>query len=80
MAISLYASTMIMAAGIAIMQPSLPPMVRAWLPARIGLATAIDTDGMLVGETLAVAMTIPPMSSGGRQAGAELCGMARRWC
>jgi MFS transporter, CP family, cyanate transporter len=58
-AISLYVSTMIMAAGVAIMQPVLPPLVRTWFPQRIGFATAIYTNGLLVGETLAVALTIP---------------------
>ena len=31
---ALYAATILMGAGIAIMQPSLPPIVRAWLPSR----------------------------------------------
>lgn len=55
----LYASTMVMAAGVSIMQPSLPPLVRAWFPRRIGFATAIYTNGLLAGETIAVALTIP---------------------
>jgi MFS transporter, CP family, cyanate transporter len=56
---ALYASTIVMAAGVAIMQPSLPPLVRTWFPQRIGFATAIYTNGLLIGETLAVALTIP---------------------
>jgi CP family cyanate transporter-like MFS transporter len=55
----LYATTMIMAGGISIMQPALPPLVRAWFPRRIGFATAVYTNGLLVGETVAVALTIP---------------------
>jgi len=55
----LYASTIVMAAGVSIMQPSLPPLVRTWFPQRIGFATAVYTNGLLVGETLAVALTIP---------------------
>ncbi len=55
----LYASTVVMAAGVSIMQPSLPPLVRTWFPQRIGFATAVYTNGLLVGETLAVALTIP---------------------
>jgi CP family cyanate transporter-like MFS transporter len=58
-AISLYVSTMVMAAGVAIMQPALPPLVRARFPKAIGFATAVYTNGLLVGETLAVALTIP---------------------
>jgi CP family cyanate transporter-like MFS transporter len=55
----LYASTVVMAAGVSIMQPSLPPLVRAWFPHRIGFATAVYTNGLLIGETLPVALTIP---------------------
>jgi CP family cyanate transporter-like MFS transporter len=58
-AAALYATTMIMAAGVSIMQPSLPPLVRAWFPQRIGFATAVYTNGLLAGETIAVALTIP---------------------
>jgi CP family cyanate transporter-like MFS transporter len=58
-AVALYATTMVMAAGVSIMQPSLPPLVRAWFPQRIGFATAVYTNGLLAGETIAVALTIP---------------------
>jgi CP family cyanate transporter-like MFS transporter len=56
---SLYISTIVMGAGIAVMQPALPPLVRAWFPQRIGFATAVYSNGLLVGETLAVALAIP---------------------
>ena len=55
----LYISTIVMAGGVSIMQPSLPPLVRSWFPRRIGFATAVYTNGLLVGETVAVALTIP---------------------
>jgi CP family cyanate transporter-like MFS transporter len=55
----LYASTIVMAAGVSIMQPSMPPLVRAWFPERIGFATAVYTTGLLIGEILAAALTIP---------------------
>jgi CP family cyanate transporter-like MFS transporter len=58
-ALSLYISTIVMAAGVSIMQPALPPLVRAWFPKAIGFATATYTNGLLVGETLAVALTVP---------------------
>src|SRR5262249_35098241 len=32
---ALYAATILMSAGIAIMQPALPPLVRAWMPERV---------------------------------------------
>jgi len=58
-AASLYAATIVMAAGVAIMQPTLPPLVQTWFPSRIGFATAVYTIGLLVGEILAAALTIP---------------------
>lgn len=51
----LYITTIIMAAGIAVMQPSLPPTVRQWVPDRIGFATAVYTNGLLCGEIFPVA-------------------------
>lgn len=54
---ALYASTVLMAAGIAVMQPAMPPTVRQWIPHRIGFATAVYTNGLLVGEVIPVALT-----------------------
>jgi MFS transporter, CP family, cyanate transporter len=56
---ALYAATVVMAAGVAVMQPTLPPLVRAWFPERIGFATAMYTTGLLIGEILPAALTIP---------------------
>src|SRR3954452_9519750 len=56
---SLYAATVVTGFGVAIMHPALPPLVRAWLPHRIGFGTALFTNGLLVGEILPVALTIP---------------------
>jgi CP family cyanate transporter-like MFS transporter len=53
----LYAATIVMGAGVAIMQPTMPVLVREWLPSRIGFATAIYSNGLLVGEILAVWLT-----------------------
>ncbi|MGH8713026.1 MAG: CynX/NimT family MFS transporter [Casimicrobiaceae bacterium] len=55
----LLATTIVMSAGIAIMQPIMPSAVRQWLPSRIGLGTAIYTNGLLVGEIFPVLLTIP---------------------
>jgi len=55
----LYGATVVTGFGVAIMHPSLPPLVRAWLPHRIGFGTALFTNGLLVGEILPVALTIP---------------------
>lgn len=55
----LYAMTIAMGAGVAVMQVALPPAVRAWVPHRIGFATAVYTNGLLVGEILPVALMLP---------------------
>jgi MFS transporter, CP family, cyanate transporter len=55
----LYAMTIAMGAGVAIMQVTMPPAVRAWMPDRIGFATAVYTNGLLIGEILPVALTLP---------------------
>jgi MFS transporter, CP family, cyanate transporter len=56
---TLYAATVAMGFGIAIMQPALPTLVRAWAPIHMWLASATYTNGMLVGATLASALSIP---------------------
>ncbi len=55
----LFATTVVMSAGVAIMQPIMPTAVRQWLPRRIGLATAVYTNGLLVGEIFPTVLTIP---------------------
>jgi CP family cyanate transporter-like MFS transporter len=67
--LALYAATIVMAAGIAVMQPALPPTVRQWEPKKIGFATAVYTNGLLVGEILPVvlaAMLIPLLAGSWR--------------
>ena len=55
----LYATTILMAAGIAVIQPAAPALVRAWTPERIAFGTAVYSNGLLVGGTLPVLLTIP---------------------
>lgn len=56
---TLFATTLVMSVGVACMQPSLPPLVNAWTPRHIGLATAVYSNGMLGAEALSTAVTIP---------------------
>jgi MFS transporter, CP family, cyanate transporter len=68
----LYAMTIAMGAGVAIMQVTMPPTVRAWLPNRIGFATAVYTNGLLIGEIIPVSLMLPlvlPMVGGSWQWG-----------
>lgn len=55
----LYAMTVATGAGVAIMQVSMPSTVRDWMPHRIGFATAVYTNGLLIGELLPVALMLP---------------------
>jgi len=58
-AIVLFAMTFGMGVGIAVIQPALPALVGQWFPGRIGLATAVYANGLLVGETVPAAFTLP---------------------
>ncbi|TKT73251.1 MFS transporter [Afipia massiliensis] len=64
--IVLYITTVVMAAGIAVMQPAMPPIVRQWVPRQIGFATAVYTNGLLFGEIFPVllAAVILPVVGG----------------
>jgi CP family cyanate transporter-like MFS transporter len=55
----LFAMTAVMGAGVAVSQPAFPTLVGEWFPARVGLATAVYSNGLLVGETLPAAFTGP---------------------
>lgn len=55
-AMTLFAATALMAAGVAVMQPAFPPLVRQWVPRRIGFATAVYTNGLLCGEIFPVVL------------------------
>ena len=67
-ALTLDAATVLVGVGVAIMQPAMPPLVRLWLPHHVGFGTAVYTNGLLVGEILPVALTLPlvvPLTGGG---------------
>lgn len=55
----LYGGTIVMGAGVALLQVALPAAVRQWTPGRVGFATALYTNGLLVGEIVPVGLTIP---------------------
>ncbi|MCC6869108.1 MAG: MFS transporter [Burkholderiales bacterium] len=54
----LIVTTIVMSAGVAMLQPIMPTIVRAWMPRRIGLGTALYTNGLLVGEVFPTLLTI----------------------
>lgn len=56
----LFAMTFLMGVGVAIAQPAIPTLINQWLERRhVGMATAIYTNGLLVGEALGAAFTLP---------------------
>ena len=55
----LYTATFLMGVGVAVSQPAFPSLVREWFPRRIAIATAVYSNGILVGETLPTALTTP---------------------
>jgi CP family cyanate transporter-like MFS transporter len=55
----LFASTLLMGVGIAVLQPVVPALVKAWFPSRVGVATALYTNGLLIGEILGASLTLP---------------------
>ena len=55
----LFAMTFVMGAGVSVIQPALPSLVSRWFTASAALATAIYANGLLIGETLSAALTIP---------------------
>ena len=63
----LFGMTFLMAAGIAVSQPAAPTIVGEWFPASIGFATAVYVNGLLVGEAIGAALTLPvvlPLAGG----------------
>jgi MFS transporter, CP family, cyanate transporter len=55
----LYLATVLMGFGIAVMQPSMPTLVRDWVPQRMGLGAIVTTNGMMVAVMLGPVLTIP---------------------
>ena len=55
----LFTSTLLMGLGVAVSQPAFPSIVREWFPRRIAIATAVYSNGILIGETLPTALTSP---------------------
>lgn len=55
----LFGATFVMGAGIAMIQPAFPAIARFWFPTSVGLATGVYANGLIVGEILSAALTIP---------------------
>jgi len=55
----LFAMTLVMGVGVSITQPAMPALVSQWFPTRVGLATAVYGNGLLIGEAISAALTLP---------------------
>jgi len=55
----LLTTTFLMGIGVAVTQPAFPALVREWFPRRIAIATAVYSNGILIGETVPTAFTTP---------------------
>ena len=55
----LYFFTALLSLGSACSQTAIPTLIRQWFSTRIGFATALYSDGLVVGETLGAVLTIP---------------------
>lgn len=55
----LFSATFLMGVGVAVSQPAFPALVREWFPRRIAIATAVYSNGILIGETLPTVLTTP---------------------
>jgi MFS transporter, CP family, cyanate transporter len=55
----LLGTTFLMGVGVAVSQPAFPALVRDWFPRRIAIATAVYSNGILIGETLPTVLTTP---------------------
>ncbi|HKS88189.1 MAG TPA: MFS transporter, partial [Stellaceae bacterium] len=63
----LFGMTVLMGIGIAVIQPALPTLVAEWFPRMPGFASALYGNGLLVGEAVPAALTIPlilPLAGG----------------
>ncbi|HTV89419.1 MAG TPA: MFS transporter [Stellaceae bacterium] len=58
-ALTLFGMTMLMGAGLAVVQPALPTLVAEWFPDKPGFATAVYANGLLIGEAVPAAVTLP---------------------
>ncbi|HVM77568.1 MAG TPA: MFS transporter [Stellaceae bacterium] len=55
----LFGMSFAMGAAIAIIQPTLPSMVKSWFPGSVALASAVYANGLLVGELATAGLTLP---------------------
>jgi len=55
---ALFFFTLILSIGITLSQTAVPVLIRRWYPKQIGLASALFSDGLILGEAVAAGMTV----------------------
>jgi len=55
---SLFLFTLVLSVGIAVTQTAIPVLIRRWYPKQIGLASALFSDGLILGEAVAAGITV----------------------
>ena len=55
----LFAMTVVMGIGIALIQPAFPSLARSWFGDRVTMGTGIWANGLLCGEAISASLTIP---------------------
>jgi len=55
---SLFFFTLILSIGITLSQTAIPVLIRRWYPKQIGLASALFSDGLILGEAVAAGITV----------------------
>lgn len=58
-AVPLYLFTAMLSLGIALAQTAMPTVIRQWFPLRIGLASALFSDGLILGEAISSSVNGP---------------------
>jgi len=59
--ITLYCFTILLSFGITIAQTAVPVLARRWFPHHIGMVAALFSDGLIIGEAVGAAITVPIM-------------------
>ena len=60
-AVSLFLFTLLLSLGITLSQTAMPVLARRWFPTQIGFVSALFTDGLIIGESVAAGATAPIM-------------------
>ncbi|HTT91258.1 MAG TPA: MFS transporter [Acidimicrobiales bacterium] len=58
-AVGLFIASVALGIGIAVLQPTMPSITRVWFATRVGFATSVYSNGIVVGEALAASLTLP---------------------